>query len=182
MPKISTYPVVPLEPGDYILISDASDSNATKNVLASSVTGVSVSYTEMSSTAGNQAVTQSVWIKMTMTTAVGLTNDPSLVVAATNRITNIGQLRRYWVTYSLTASAASNNNIMFRIALDGNINSIVKSEIDIICGGGGAKGGSGSGSFIVDIAQNSYIELWTQNLSSGTTVTLEHFNLVMRQI
>lgn len=189
MPKISTYSTVTPTDSDLILITDASDSNNTKNVTISSLRSGISSYTEIyDDTAGNSTTiaVQGTFYLMATGTTQGLTNDATLTTNGAGRITNAsGASKTFAVTYSVSATTSSGNNqnIMFRLVKNGQINSIPYSETDTVTGtGGGSKAASVSNTVFVTLANNDYLEIWCANNTSTITIVLEHLNLSLRQI
>lgn len=193
MPKISTYSTVTPADSDLILITDASDSNNTKNVtvsaLRSGILLAASSYTEIyDDSVGNVTTiaTAGTFVLMATGTTQGLTNDVTLTTNGAGRITNTsGVSKTFAVTYSASATTSSGNNqnIMFRLVKNGQINSIPYSETDTVTGtGGGSKAASASNTVFVTLANNDYIELWCTNGTAPNNVLLEHLNLSLRQI
>jgi hypothetical protein len=186
MPKISTYPTVTPADGDFILISDANDSNNTKNVTVSSLRAGLSSYTEIyDNTPGNSTaiVVSGDFVKMVADTIQGLTNDASLTTNGAGRITNTGPAKTFAITYSVSAYTSSGNNqhIIFRLAK--NNATISYSEADTVTtGGGGTKASSVSNTALIQLLTDDYIEIWCTNNTSTNAVVLEHLNLVLRQI
>ena len=189
MPKISTYSTVTPADGDLILITDASDSNNTKNVTVSALRSSISSYTEIyDATASNStaiAIAGNFYLMATDTTQ-GLTNDVTLTTNSAGRVTNTsGVSKTFAVTYSVSATASSGNNqnLMFRLVRNGQINSIPHSETDTVTGtGGGSKAASVSNTVLVTLANNDYVEIYCTNNTAANAVVLEHLNLVLRQI
>jgi hypothetical protein len=186
MPKISTYPTVTPADGDLILISDANDSNNTKNVTVSSLRAGLSSYTEIyDDTSGNSTsiAVQGTFVRMVANTSQGLTNDVLLTTDGAGRITNTGPAKTFAITYCVSATAASGSNqhIMFRLAKNGV--TISYSETDTVTtGGSGSKASSVSNTALIQLLTNDYIEIWCTNNTTTNTVVLEHLNLVLRQI
>lgn len=186
MPKISTYPTVTPADGDLILISDANDSNNTKNVTVSSLRAGLSSYTEIyDDTSGNSTsiAVQGTFVRMVTNTSQGLTNDVLLTTDGAGRITNTGPAKTFAITYSVSAytSSGSNQHIMFRLAK--NNATISYSEADTVTtGGAGAKASTVSNTVLVQLLANDYIEIWCTNNTSTNAVVLEHLNLVLRQV
>lgn len=188
MPKISTYSTVTPADGDLILITDASDSNNTKNVTVSALRSSISSYTEIyDDSAGNSTTiaTAGTFVLMATITTQGLTNDATLTTNSAGRVTNTsGVSKTFAATYSVSAtSTASNKNLMFRLAKNGQSNSIPYSETDTITSsGGGSKASSVSNTVLVTLGNNDYIEIYCTNNTDTNPVVLEHLNLVLRQI
>lgn len=189
MPKISTYSTVTPADNDLILVTDASDSSNTKNVTVSALRAGISSYTEIyDDSAGNVTTitVQGTFVLMAAGTTQGLTNDATLTTNGAGRITNTsGVSKTFAVTYSVSATTATGNNqnIMFRLVKNGQINSIPYSETDTVTGtGGGTKAASVSNTVFVTLANNDYIEVWCTNNSAPNNVLLEHLNLSLRQI
>lgn len=187
MPKISTYSTVTPADSDLILITDASDSNNTKNVTVSALRSGISSYTEIydsTSSDSTTITTAGTFVLMVTGTTQGLTNDATLTTNGAGRVTNAsGVSKTFAITYSVSATSGNNQNLMFRLVKNGQINSIPYSETDMVtASGGGLKSSSVSNTVFVTLANNDYIEMWCTNSTSTNAVVLEHLNLVLRQI
>jgi len=187
MPKISTYSTVTPADGDFILITDASDSNNTKNVTVSALRSSISSYTEIyDDSAGNSTTitVQGTFYRMATNTTQGLTNDATLTTDGAGRVTNTsGVSKTFAATYSVSATTASGSNqhLMFRLAKNGA--TISYSEADTVTSGGGSsKASSVSNTVLVTLVNNDYVEIYCTNNTSTNAVVLEHLNLVLRQI
>jgi len=187
MPKISTYSTVTPADGDLILITDASDSNNTKNVTISALRSGISSYTEIyDDTSGNSTTitVQGTFYKMATNTTQGLTNDVTLTTDNAGRVTNTsGSSKTFAITYSVSATAASGSNqhFMFRLAKNGTTISYTETDT-VTTGGVGSKASSVSNTAFITLANNDYIEIWCTNNTSTNAVVLEHLNLLLRQI
>lgn len=187
MPKISTYPTVTPADSDLILVTDASDSNNTKNVTVSSLRSGISSYTEIyDDTSGNSTAiaVQGTFYKMVANTIQGLTNDVTLTTDNAGRVTNTsGVSKTFAITYcvSATATSGSNQHFMFRLAKNGTTISYTETDT-VTTGGGGSKASSVSNTAFITLNNNDYIEIWCTNNTSTNAVVLEHLNLLLRQI
>lgn len=184
MSKISTYPVVAPASNDLITVTDTSDSNNTKNVTVDSLSAIvySGAYSEIYDSTSGEVTTilaANTFYLLNTGTTQGERNDALLTTNGAGRITNTGDSRTFSVTYSVSASAANNNNLMFRIYRSGS--AIAYSESDTICGSGN-KASSVSNTVILTLATGQYVEIYVANLSATTSVTLEHLNLIIRQV
>jgi len=180
MPKISTYSTVTPADSDLVLITDASDSNSTKNVTVGGLRSI-FAYTEIhDSTFGESTIISATntFYPLAVTATQGANNDATLTSTAAGVITNTGASRTFLVSYWVSASASNNNNLMFRIHQNGS--PVAYSESDTICGTGD-KATTASNSVILTLAQNDTVQLYCAN-SSATNITLEHFNLIVRQV
>ena len=185
MPKISTYPTVTPADSDLILVTDASDSDNTKNVTVSALRAGISSYTEIyDSTSGNSTTitTQGTFVIMATNTTQGLRNDATLTTNGAGRVTNTsGVSKTFAITYSVSATAGNNQNLMFCLAKNGT--TLLYTETDTITSSwGGAKASSVSNTALITLANNDYIEIWCTNNTATSAVVLEHLNLVLRQI
>ena len=111
MPKISTYtPVTPTD-SDLILITDASDSNNTKNVTVSSLKEALFAYIEIhDATAGEDTTATTTPAKLTAITTQGaISANSGLQQNGQGRVTNGGPSRTFMITYSVSISAQNNN-------------------------------------------------------------------------
>ena len=181
MPKISTYPVVTPASNDLLIVTDASDSNATKNVTISSLSSL-VSYSEIYDSSFGELTTiasQNSFVLLNATTTQGNSNDVSLTTNGLGRITNTGASRTFYVTYYVSASSSNNQNLLFRIHVNGA--PVAHSESDTITSSGG-KASSVSNAAIITLATGQYVEIYVANATAINNVTLEHFNLIMRQL
>lgn len=187
MPKISTYSTVTPADSDLILITDASDSNNTKNVTISALRSGISSYTEIyDDSAGNVTTiaTAGTFVLMAAGTTQGLTNDVTLTTNGAGRITNTsGVSKTFAITYSVSATAASGSNqhFMFRLAKNGTTISYTETDT-VTTGGASSKASSVSNTAFITLANNDYIEIWCTNNTSTNAVVLEHLNLLLRQI
>lgn len=182
MPKISTYPVVAPASNDLITVTDASDSNSTKNVEVGSLSATVYggAYVELYDDTPGPITTiasANTFVLLSCNTVQGLSNDASLVTSIGGRVTNSGLPRTFSITYYVSASASNNNNLMFRLAVNGT--TISRSESDTIVTT--TKASSVSNSIFYTLGTNDYVEVWVAN-SSVQNVTLEHLNLIVRQI
>ncbi len=186
MPKISTYEVVAPVSSDLVLITDVSDSNNTRSATVGSlgVTVYSGYYTEIFNQTSTVTTITGIntFVKISGTTTTGLTNNANLVTTS-NRITNqTGASMTFIATYSISANTGTNNqNLMFRLVINGNATSVTKSEADIVTSSN-TKVSSTSNTALITLANGEYVELWVANATAITNVTVEHFNLVLRQI
>jgi hypothetical protein len=182
MPKISTYPVVGPASNDLIAVTDVSDSNSTKNVEVGSLTATVYggAYVEIyDDTVGptTNIASANTFVLLGCVVTRGASNDANLANTAAGRVTNNGDSRTFIITYYVSASASNNNNLMFRLAVNGN--TIPYSESDTIVTT--TKASSVSNSIIYTLGAGQYVELYVAN-SSAQNVTLEHLNLILRQV
>lgn len=187
MPKISTYSTVTPVDTDLVLITDVSDSNNTRNVTVAALrsSGISTNYvyTEIyDSTSGESTAISATntFVPLIVTATQGANNDATLTFTAAGVISNMGAGRTFLVSYWVSAYASSNNNIMFRIYRNGAV-AIAHSESDTIAGSSG-KASTASNSVILTLAQNDSVQLFCANASAAQNITLEHFNLIVRQV
>jgi hypothetical protein len=186
MPKISTYSTVVPVDSDLVLITDASDSNNTRNVtvgaLRSSGIPTTFAYTEIYDSTSGGVTTISVtntFYPLAVTAIQGANNDATLTSTAAGVITNTGASRTFLVSYWASASSGNNNNLMFRIAK--NTVTIAYSESDTITVNN-AKASTCSNSVILTLAQNDTVQLYCANATATQSITLEHFNFIVRQV
>lgn len=185
MPKISTYPVVAPASNDLITVTDASDSNETKNVTVGSLTTTvySGAYTEVYSLGGpvTTILAANTYYPLNVTAVQGARNDNSLFLNVNGEVSNQGLSRTFFVTYSVAGLAQANNNLMFRLHKNGNVSPIAYSESDTICGSGNKSTSTGNFA-IVTLNNGDNIRLYCANASAAQNITLEHFNLILRQV
>lgn len=98
---------------------------------------------------------------------------------AANRLTYTGAPdREFMVTAALSLSAAQNNQILaFHIAKNGSV--VVASEIHRKAAIG-ADIGAASVMVEVPLSKNDYVELWVENKSGTTNLTIEFMNFEIR--
>lgn len=181
MPKISTYSTVTPADSDLVLITDASDSNSTKNVTVGGLRSI-FAYREIYDSTSGEVTTISAtntFYALAVTAIQGANNDATLTYTAAGVITNAGTSRTFLVSYWVSASSGNNNNLMFRIAK--NAVTIAYSESDTITGNN-AKASTCSNSVILTLAQNDTVQLYCANATAAQSITLEHFNLIVRQV
>jgi hypothetical protein len=184
MPKISTYPVVAPASNDLVTVTDASDSNNTKNVTVESlsVTVYSGAYSEIyDATSGGVTpiAASGTFYPLVCATTQGATNDATLSQNSLGLVTNNGATRTFLVTYCVSCTSGNNNNIMFKLAKNGA--AISYSESDTIASSNG-KATSTSNSVIVTLATSDTIQVYGANANSTTSITLEHLNIIIRQL
>ena len=183
MPKISTYSTVTPADADLILISDANDSNNTKNITLASLKGALLpAYTEIyDSTPGEDTIADSTPTKLLVTTTQGeISTNSGLQQNGSGRITNGGQPRVFAITYSVSIAAQNNNAVEFSLAKNGTV--IPHSQADSITGSGN-KGVSVSNTIITTLNTNQYVEVYIAHSGGGTlSCELRHLNLVLRQV
>jgi len=183
MPKISTYEVVAPASNDLVLVTDASDSSNTKNVTVASLSATvySGAYSQIYDSSSGEITTiasANNFVLLNANTSQGSTNDASLTTNSLGRITNTGASRTFYVTYFVSATAGNNQNLMFRIHVNGS--PITYSESDTITSSGG-KATSTSNAAIITLSTGQYVEVYVAN-SAVNNVTLEHLNLILRQL
>jgi len=182
VPKISTYPVVGPASNDLINVTDVSENNETKNVTVGSLstTVYGGAYVEIYDDISGPTTTitsANTFVLLGCGVTRGASNDANLANTVAGRVTNNGDSRTFIITYYVSASASNNNNLMFRLAVNGN--TIPYSESDTIVTT--TKASSVSNSIIYTLGAGQYVELYVAN-SSVSNVTLEHLNLILRQV
>ena len=181
MAKISTYSTVTPADGDLVLISDVNDSNNTKNVTVSALRAALSAYTEAYSLGGTTTtiLLAGDWYPLNVAAVQGATNDNSLSLNVNGEVSNQGASRTFFVSYAVAGIAQNNNNLMFRLHRNGN--AILNSESDTICGSGDKSTSTGNFA-IITLNTGDVVRLYCSNATSATNITLEHLNLVLRQI
>ena len=181
MPKISTYtPVTPTD-SDLILITDASDSNNTKNVTVSSLKEALFAYIEIhDATAGEDTTATTTPAKLTAITTQGaISANSGLQQNGQGRVTNGGPSRTFMITYSVSISAQNNNAVEFSLAKNGTV--IPHSQTDSITGSGD-KGVSVSNTIITTLNTGEYVEVYISVSAGSLSCELQHLNLVLKQV
>lgn len=183
MPKISSYEVVTPTSSDLVTITDASDSNNTKNATVGSLAAIvySGAYSEIYDSSPNEITTitsASSFVPLNATTTQGARNDTSLTTNNSGRVTNTGASRTFYVNYCVSATAGNNQNLMFRLHVNGS--PILHSESDTVTPSGGKSTSTGN-SAIITLNTGQYVEVYVAN-SAVQNVVLEHLNLILRQL
>lgn len=181
MPKISTYSTVTPADNDLILVTDSSDGSNTKNITVSALRGSISAYSEIYDSSSGEITTiasANNFVLLNANTSQGSTNDALLTTNNLGRVTNTGASRTFYVTYCVSATAGNNQNLMFRIHVNGS--PVLYSESDTITSSGG-KATSTSNAVIITLATGQYVEVFVAN-SAVHDVTLEHLNLILRQV
>jgi hypothetical protein len=182
MPKISTYEVVAPASNDLVTVTDASDSNNTKNVTVGSLSATvySGAYSEIYDASGLETTSATTTpALMTVGTTQGQTNDASLQQNNSGRVTNTGLSRTFLITYSTSVSATNNTAVEFSLAKDGVV--IPHSQSDMVTASGN-KGISVSNTIITTLNTGQYVEVYIAVGSGTVTCTLQHLNLVLKQV
>jgi len=182
MPKISSYGTVTPSPSDKIVVSDANDSNATKNITVGSLSSATAptyyvdAYSNIASlTTISQADT---YVDLNMTLSQGLADGYSVsgnLVTNTNtpQTTLLSQ-----VTVAMTLSTG-NNNVVTTLLSNNGVD-IVASTQDSTAPGAGDD-------FILtmtcitNVLYNQALRVRIKN-SIATNVTCKHINFVVHSI
>ena len=182
MPKISSYGTVTPSPSDKIVVSDANDSNATKNITVGSLSSATAptyyvdAYSNIASlTTISQADT---YVDLNVTLSQGLADGYSVsgnLVTNTNtpQTTLLSQ-----VTVAMTLSTG-NNNVVTTLLSNNGVD-IVASTQDSTAPGAGDD-------FILtmtcitNVLYNQALKVRIKN-SAATNVTCKHINFVVHSI
>ena len=182
MPKISTYRTVTPSPSDLIVVSDANDSNATKNIRVDSLSSATAptyyidAYSNIASvTTISQADT---YVDLNVTLSEGLADGYQ---SSSNLVTNVNTNQTSLlsqVTVSMSLSAGNNNVITALLSNNGV--DIVASTQDV------TSPGSGDDfvltmTCITNVAYNQSLKVRVKN-DSVTDVTCKHVNFVVHSI
>jgi len=182
MPKISTYGTVTPSPSDLIVVSDANDSNATKNIRVDSLSSATAptyyidAYSNITSvTTISQADT---YVDLNVTLSEGLADgyqSSSNLVTNTNtpQTTLLSQ-----VTVIMTLSTGNGDTIT--AVLNNNGPDVVASIQDAEAPGNGDDF-SLSMTCITNVAYNQSLKVRIKN-SAVTNVTCKHINFVVHSI
>lgn len=182
MPKISTYGTVTPSPSDLIVVSDANDSNATKNIRVDSLSSATAptyyidAYSNIASvTTISQADT---YVDLNVTLSQGLADGYSVsgnLVTNTNtpQTTLLSQ-----VTVIMTLSAGNGNIIT---AVLNNNGSDVDASIQDAEAPGNGDDFSLSMTCITNVAYNQSLKVRLKN-NSIANVTCKHINFVVHSI
>lgn len=126
-------------------------------------------------------------------TTIGATGTPVKVAGTTvggslvqkfthtsNRLTYTGAVTRdFKVTVTLSATAGNGNQVGIYVAKNGTV--IDESETYITTNASGRLE-NGSVQTLVELAQNDYIEIWVENNTSVTNVTVEDLNVITESV
>jgi hypothetical protein len=182
MPKISSYGTVTPSPSDKIVVSDANDSNATKNITVGSLSSATAptyyvdAYSNIESlTTISQADT---YVDLNVTLSQGLADGYS---ASGNLVTNTNTPQTTLlsqVTVAMTLSTG-NNNVVTTLLSNNGVD-IVASTQDSTAPGAGDD-------FILtmtcitNVVYNQALRVRIKN-SDATNITCKHINFVVHSI
>jgi len=182
MPKISSYGTVTPSPSDKIVVSDANDSNATKNITVGSLSSATAptyyvdAYSNIESiTTISQADT---YVDLNVTLSQGLADGYS---ASGNLVTNTNTPQTTLlsqVTVIMTLSAGNANVIT---AVLNNSGSDVVASIQDAKAPGNGDDFSLSMTCITNVVYNQALKVRIKN-SAATNVTCKHINFVVHSI
>jgi hypothetical protein len=120
--------------------------------------------------------TQSVFTKVIVDTTEGFSRDG--FVHTDNRITNTGRSKVVQANAILSLQAGNGNEVHLAFfkndtivpcsEQDQRVTSQKSSPVPIQC--------------LVELDTNDYIEVWTKNASSTTSVSVDHYNLIVREL
>ena len=184
MPKISTYGTVTPSPSDLIVVSDANDSNATKNIRVDSLSSAIAptyyidAYSNITSvTTISQADT---YVDLNVTLSQGLADGYSV---SGNSVTNINTPQTTLlsqVTVIMTLSAGNGNVIT--AVLNNNGSDVVASIQDAEAPGNNDDF-SLSMTCITNVAHNQALKIRVKNSAiANANVTCKHINFVVHSI
>ena len=181
MPKISTYGTVTPSPSDLIVVSDANDSNATKNIRVDSLSSATAptyyidAYSNIASvTTISQADT---YVDLNVTLSEGLADGYSV---SGNSVTNTNTPQTTLlsqVTVIMTLSAGNGNTIT---AVLNNSVDVAASTQDVTAPGSGDDFVL-TMTCITNVAYNQSLKVRLKN-DSVTDVTCKHVNFVVHSI
>ena len=182
MPKISTYGTVTPSPSDLIVVSDANDSNATKNIRVDSLSSATAptyyidAYSNITSvTTISQADT---YVDLNVTLSEGLADGYQ---SSSNLVTNVNTNQTSLlsqVTVSMTLSAGNNNVIT--ALLSNNSVDVAASTQDVTAPGSGDDFVL-TMTCITNVAYNQSLKVRLKN-SAIANVTCKHVNFVVHSI
>jgi len=182
MPKISTYGTVTPSPSDLIVVSDANDSNATKNIRVdslSSATAPSYYIDAYSNTVATTTISQvGTYVDLNVSLSQGLADG---YTASSNLVTNSNTPETTLlsqVTVSMTLSAGNNNVITSLLSNNGV--DVVASTQDVTAPGS-------SDDFVLtmtcitNLSYNQSLKVRIKN-TAATDVVCKHVNFVVHSI
>jgi len=184
MPKISTYGTVTPSPSDLIVVSDANDSNATKNIRVdslSSATAPTYYIDAYSNTESTTTITEAdTYVDLNVTLSEGLADGYQ---SSSNLVTNVNTNQTTLlsqVTVSMSLSAG--NNHVITALLSNNGVDIVASTQDVTSPGTGDDFVL-TMTCITNVAYNESLRVRVKNsVAGGAGITCKHVNFVVHSI
>ena len=182
MPKISTYGTVTPSPSDLIVVSDANDSNATKNITVgslSSATAPTYYIDAYSNTAATTTISEAgTYVDLNVTLSQGLADG---YTASGNLVTNTNTIQTTLlsqVTVAMTLSTG-NNNVVTTLLSNNGVD-IVASTQDSTAPGAG-EDFILTMTCITNVLYNQALKVRIKN-SDVTPVICKHVNFVVHSI
>ena len=182
MPKISTYGTVTPSPSDLIVVSDANDSNATKNITVGSLSSATAPTYYIDAYSNTEATTPisaaGTYVDLSVALSTGLSDGYSV---SNNLVTNTNTPQTTLlsqVTVAMTLSTGNNNVITTLLSNNGV--DIVASTQDSTAPGAGDD-------FILtmtcitNVLYNQALKVRIKN-SAATDVICKHVNFVVHSI
>ncbi len=182
MPKISTYGTVTPSPSDLIVVSDANDSNATKNIRVDSLSSATAPTYYIDAYSNTEATTTiadaDTYVDLNVTLSQGLADG---YTASGNLVTNSNAPQTTLlsqVTVSMTLSAG--NSDVITSLLSNNGVDVVASEQDVTAPGSGDDFVL-TMTCITNLAYNQSLKVRVKN-SDVDDVVCKHVNFVVHSI
>jgi len=182
MPKISTYGTVTPSPSDLIVVSDANDSNATKNIRVDSLSSATAPTYYIDAYSNTEATTTiadvDTYVDLGVTLSQGLADG---YTASSNLVTNSNAPQTTLlsqVTVSMTLSAGNNDVITSRLSNNG---------ADIVASTQSVTAPSSGDDFVLtmtcitNLAYNQSLKVRVKN-SVAANVVCKHVNFVVHSI
>ncbi len=166
-----------------MILKNILPTNTLDSLLAyfSNVVAVSksyINYFDFSSGSITSFALADTYVKLEATTTQGFSNN-GLVMTTDNRIENTSSSKICSVNGAVNISGSNNNEIDFAFFLD---DVLVPCSAQSVVLGSGGKASSVSFQCIVEIPQNSYIEVWCKNRLSANPITLVNVNVIVKEM
>lgn len=183
MPKISTYGTVTPSPSDLIVVSDANDSNATKNIRVDSLSSATAPTYYIDAYSNTEETTTisdvDTYVDLNVTLSQGLADG---YTASGNLVTNTNAPQTTLlsqVTVSMSLSAGNNQNVITSLLSNNGVD-IVASTQDVTSPGSGADFVL-TMTCITNIDYNQSLRVRIKN-SVATNIVCKHVNFVVHSI
>jgi hypothetical protein len=118
------------------------------------------------------------YVKLEAATTQGFSNN-GLVMTSDNRIENTSSSKICSVNGAVNISGSNNNEIDFAFFLD---EVLVPCSAQSLVLDSGGRASSVSFQCIVEIPQNSYIEVWCKNKAATNPITLVNVNVIVKEM
>lgn len=137
-----------------------------------------VNYFDFSSNSITEFATPDTWVKLVASTTEGFSNN-GLVMTDDNKVTNLGTSKVCSVNGSVNISGSNNNEIDFSFFVDG---SLVPCSAQSVVLDSGGKASSVSFQCLVELPQNSFVEVYCLNKLNTSQIELKNINVIVREM